>query len=389
METAYAEARQIAEKCGNLPMAVSATAYMAYQQAKQGRLHKAVETNREALALAVYPDGRHAPAAGLPYVKMGDVLREWNDLDAARRCLEEGIRLCRLWGHADALVNGYTHLARVHLAQGDLASARDNLNEAEALTRRTAIDPWALCWIDDCRLRLWLAEGDLASAVHWSQASGLGIDDELSYVRDLEHVNLGRVLVAQGMDQPSGEYLNQALTLLERLLAATQVAGWTSRTIEVLILRALACNPRGEMQASLDSLEEALALAEPEGYISVFLDEGPALKQLLQQTAPSSPQASYVHYLLEAFERRSVAHIPDQEHLASRAESGSPLVEPLTRREEQVLRLLPTDSNAPQIADQLGVSVTTVRTHIQHIYDKLGVHSRYEAVSRGRELNLL
>jgi LuxR family maltose regulon positive regulatory protein len=386
MEAAYAEARLVAEKCGNLPMAVSATAYMAYQQAKQGYLHKAIETNREALNLAVNPDGRHAPAAGLPYVKMGDILREWDDMESACHCLDEGIRLCRLWGHADALVNGYTHLARVHLAQGDLASARANLRKAEALTRRTAIDPWAICWIDDCRLRLWLAEGDLAAAVHWAQVSGLGIDDELSYIRDLEHVNLARVLVAQGTVHPTGEHLDQALALLDRILAATQAAGWLSRTVEVLILRALAFSAGGETQAALDSLEEALTLAEPAGYVSTFLDEGPPLEKLLRQAVRRGLQAVYLQGLLEAFKRRKADDSQASESIPSGAESASPLVEPLTRREEQVLRLLATDMSAPQIAEQLGVSVTTVRTHIQHIYEKLGAHSRHEATTKGKGL---
>jgi LuxR family maltose regulon positive regulatory protein len=370
-------------------MAVSATAYMAYQQAKQGYLHKAMETNKEALDLAAYPDGSHAPAAGLPYVKMGDVLREWDDLDTARQHLEEGIRLCRLWGHADALVNGYTHLARVHLSQGDLASVRINLGKAEELTRRTAIDPWAICWVDDCRLRLWLVEGDLASAIQWSQASGLGVDDKLSYIRDLEHVNLARVLVFQGIDRPNGEYLDQTLVLLNRLLAATQVAGWLSRTIEVLILRAMAFDARGETQAALDSLEEALTLAEPAGYVSIFVDEGPPLEKLLHRAARQGLAAAYTRRLLESFERRKADTPHTSEPLTTGDESAVPLIELLTQREEHVLRLLVTDLSASEIAVKLGVSVTTVRSHVQHIYNKLSVHSRYEAVTKGKELGLL
>jgi LuxR family maltose regulon positive regulatory protein len=386
MEAAYEDARMIAEKCSNLPMAVSAMAYMAYQQAKRGYLHKAVKTNQEALNLAVYPDGHYAPAAGLPYVKMGDVLRELNDLEAASLYLKEGIRLCQLWGHADALVNGYTYMARVHLAHGDLEGARTNLEKAEELTHRTAIDPWAICWLDDCRLRIWLAEGNLVAAVQWVQTSGLTVDDQLSYIRDLEHMNLVRVLIAQGVDQPFSEYLDQALVLLDRLLDATQMAGWLSRTVEVLILKALAFSAKDRTQAALASLENALILGKPGGFVSIFVDEGSPMENLLRQALASGFQSAYVGRLLAAFKHRRVGDWQASETLSTVVEVDSPLFESLTQREEQVLRLLNTDLSAPQIAETLGVSVTTVRTHIRHIYEKLGAHSRYEAVAKGEGL---
>ena len=111
-ERAYARAREIAEECGNTPMAVSAVAYMAHQQAKQGHLHRALETNRQALQLAIDPGGQELPAAGLPYVKMGDLMREWDELETAIQYLERGVELCLQWGHADALITGHTTLAR-------------------------------------------------------------------------------------------------------------------------------------------------------------------------------------------------------------------------------------------------------------------------------------
>jgi LuxR family maltose regulon positive regulatory protein len=383
-ERAYARAREIAEECGNTPMAVSAVAYMAYQQAKQGRLHKAQETNRQALALAIGPDGRELPAAGLPYVKMGDLMREWNELQTATRYLERGIELCLQWGHADALITGYTILARVQLAQGDLGRACDTFRNAEQLQQKTDVDPWAICWIDDCRLRLWLAAGDLSAAASWAEGSGLTTGDALSFVRDLEHVNLARALVARGLHRPDSPYLDEALALLARLSEAAEGAGWISRAIEILVLRSVALLACGDKGMALEALTRALTLAEPEGYVRTFVDEGAPVRELLGKAAacPVAPHGEYVGQLLSAF-----GAAPEKK--ARALVSSSDLVEPLTEREVEVLRLMATDLTSPEMAKELVVSVNTVRTHIQHIYQKLAVHSRYEAVSRARELSLL
>lgn len=134
-ERAYARAREIAEECGNIPMAVSAIAYMAYQQAKQGHLHKALETNRQALELAIQPNGQELPAAGLPYVKMGDLMREWDDLETAAQYLERGIELCLQWGHADALITGYTS----NWLEGSLPRlATRFVMQSDSISRRTS-----------------------------------------------------------------------------------------------------------------------------------------------------------------------------------------------------------------------------------------------------------
>jgi LuxR family maltose regulon positive regulatory protein len=382
-ERAYARAREIAEECGNVPMAVSAVAYMAHQQAKQGRLHKALATNRQALELATQPDGQELPAAGLPYVKMGDLMREWDDLEMAAQYLERGIALCLQWGHADALITGYTTMARVQLARGEIAPAGETFRNAERLRLKTDVDPWAICWIDDCRLRLWLAEGDLPSAVAWAKESGLQRDGPLSFVRDLEHVNLARVLVAQGLHRPDGPYLDQALALLARLAEAAEGAGWVSRAIEILTLRAVALSALGDQDAALRPLARALDLAEPEGYARVFLDEAAPVRQLLVSAVArgATPHIEYANRLLSAF---GVA--PGKAPVRA---SAAALVEPLTERELQVLRLMAAGLTSPQIAEELVVSVNTVRTHIQHIYQKLAAHSRYEAVARARELEML
>ena len=284
-EQAYARARDIAEECGNLPMVVSAIAYMGLQQAKQGQLHQAQVTYGEALQLAVGSDGRQLPAAGLPYVKLGDLMREWNHLEAASHHLMVGIELCQRWGHADALVTGYSTLARVQLAQGELTTAQDTFRKVEQLARNTKVDPWAGCWMDDCRVQLWLATGDVPSAIRWVGKSGLRADDQLSFIRDLEHVTLARVIIAQGRLQPQGTHFGDALALLVRLLNKAESARWIGRTIEILALQALAHEGRGDTEEALGALAQALVLAEPEGYVRIFIDEGTPMGELLREAA--------------------------------------------------------------------------------------------------------
>jgi LuxR family maltose regulon positive regulatory protein len=308
---------------------------------------------------------------------MGGLWYEWNELDRATACLERGIARCLQWGHADALITGYTTLARVQLARGQHAQARETYSHAARIRAQTAVDPWAIGWIDDCRLRLWLAAGDLPAAVAWAAESGLAAQDALSFVRDLEHVNLARVRVAQGLQRPDGPWLDEALPLLERLVEAAQRAGWVGRAIEALVLRAVALAARGDDRRASAALDRALALAEPEGYVRTFLDEGAPVRALLAQAVRRG--ARYAGALLAAY---------DAAPAAGARPAISP-VDPLTARERQVLRLLATDLQSPEMAQALVVSVNTVRTHIQHVYQKLAVHSRYEAVARARELGLL
>ena len=206
----------------------------------------------------------------------------------------------------------------------------------------------------------------------------------LSFVRDLEHVNLARVLVARGLHRPDGPYLDEALALLARLSEASEKAGWVGRAIEVLVLRSVALSTLGDDDAALNALARALALAEPERYVRLFVDEAAPVRELLAKTVARGavPHIEYANRLLSAF------RVAAEEKVQS-LDPSSDLVEPLTERELQILRLMSANLPSPQIAEELVISVNTVRTHIQHIYQKLAVHSRYEAVVRARELDIL
>jgi LuxR family maltose regulon positive regulatory protein len=375
-EQAFAERAANALKGGYHYRASSALCYAGMQQVKQARLLKAQETFRDALALAQGPGGRRFPNAGYPLVKLGELACEWNDLESARRDVDEGVELCTQLGHADLLAEAYAALARVQLAQRDFASVKDTLQRGDQLSRGTKLDPWAVCWLDDCRLRLWLSAGQLDEAIRWAQTSGLSVDGDFRYHHDLHHINLARVLIARAMQQPSGPHLNEALRLLGRLLEAAEAAGWVHEAIKVLILQALALQARGDRKEALAALARALTLAEPAGYVRTFIDEGAPMGTLLRQAVARGIAVDYVGKLLAVLESET-------------RPSPSPLIEPLSEREMEVLRLLTTSLSSTEIAQELFISVNTVRSHIKSIYDKLNVHRRRDAVQRARELGLL
>jgi LuxR family maltose regulon positive regulatory protein len=261
-------------------------------------------------------------------------------------------------------------------AEGNLPGAFDLLNEAERLYVSDFfpnVRP-----VPALKARVWIAQGRLGEALGWAREQGLSVDDDLSYLREFEHITLVRLLLARHEGERTGPSLHEATRLLERLLLTAEEGGRTGRVIEIMVLRALAHQALGDIPAALGSLERAVALAEPEGYVRVFADEGPPMISLLRAAAKQGTRRNYVRRLLAA---------------ASGTEHSSPteqaLIEPLSERELDVLRLLGTELDGPAIARELMVSLNTMRTHTKNIYTKLAVTNRRAAVRRAAELNLL
>jgi len=324
---------------------------------------------REALELAIGPDGQQLPITGFPLVKMGDLSREWNDLEAASRDLTKGVEACAQWGQADFLADGYVAHMRLQLAQGNLRDARNTLRKVEDLAQRAKVDHFIICWLDECRLRLWLSEGNLEAAVRWAQTSGLRVDNDLSYHHDLHHINLARVLVAQGVQQPSGTSLDE---------------GWIHKEIKILTLQAMALTAGGDGEDALTALARALTLAEPGGYVRTFIDEGKPMGRMLRQAVTRGIAVDYAGKLLAALEEET-----EDKPLVIKPAPSPSLVESLSKRELEVLRLLTTHLPSTEIAKELVISTNTVRSHIKRIYSKLNVHNRRDAIRRAKELNLL
>jgi LuxR family maltose regulon positive regulatory protein len=274
-------------------------------------------------------------------------------------------------------------MARVREAEGDREGAIDLLDEAERRYRRgffPDVRPIAAV-----RARIRIAQGRLAEAADWARERGLSATDDLSYLREFDHLTLVRLLIAQHRAHEDPGALREALDLLDRLLEAAEGSARTGSLIEILMLQALAHEAQGHRRPALEALERALTEApEADGYARLFLDEGAPMVGLLRAIEEPEVVRDRARRLLRdsATPSRGVASTRG----AGAAES---LSEPLSQRELQVLRLLDSSLTGPEIARELFVSHNTLRSHTKHIFTKLGVNSRPAAVSRAKEHGLL
>jgi LuxR family maltose regulon positive regulatory protein len=364
------------QMAGNILWAISGTFVLADIRVAQGRLHEAVSTYEHALQLATEHGEPVLRGTADLYLGLSVLHREQGDLEAATQHLLRSEELGEQAALADWQYRLCLAQARIKEAQGDLDGALDLLHEAERLYFRNPtpdVRPVAAL-----KTRVWAGQGRLAEALGWARERGLSVDDDLSYLREFEHVTLARVLIAQYTSDLVDSSIHEAMGLLERLRKAAEEGGRTGSVIEILVLQALAHHAQGDIPRALDPLERALTLAEPEGYVRIFVDEGPPMAALLREAAKHGTAPNYVSQLRAAF---------------GKAEGTRPvtqlLIEPLTKRELEVLGLLGTELNGPEIARELTVSLTTIRTHTQNIYSKLGVNNRRAAVRRAEELDLL
>jgi LuxR family maltose regulon positive regulatory protein len=384
-QDAFETARANALRGGHRYWSVPSACYVGMQQTKRALLHEAYETYSRARDLAVAPDGREVPVAGFPNIKLGDLLREWNDLPGASLLLVKGVEQSARLGQADVLTDAYVALAKLHLAQGAVDQVWETLRKADDLVRRSSIDPFIVCWLEDCRVRSLLAGGDLDAAMRWARDSGLTTDGDLSYHYDLHHINLARVLVARGAAEASGPRLDEALTLLGRLQAAAAQAGWVQEEIKIGILQSLAMQERGNSQSALEALCRVLSLAEHGGYIRLFADEGLPMARLLSEAAQRGIVSAYTGRLLAAFPDSAVPSTPQPGIQTPKCR----LAEPLSERELEVLRLVAQGLSNREIGERLFLALSTVKGHNRVVFDKLQVQSRTEAIVRARELGLL
>ncbi len=418
-ERAFALARTAGLKVSPT-MAVPSTCYMGIQQVKQGRLSDAIATFSDGLRLATLPDGYETPVAGFPHVKLGDIWRERNDLALAWQHLNRGVAQCHRLAQPDVLADAYVCLGRYQLAVGNLPAAHDALDKAGQIAQQAKVDPFVLSWLDECRLKIWLAESDLDAVTLWLQKCGLLPDEPFNYLHDLHHQNLARALVIQGILSPSIPASAPAAPLLARLQMAAVRAGWVHEEIKILVLQALHAQALGKSAAARQSLASALVRSAPGGYVRVFIDEGQVIKDLLitsaesWQNEPGDTLAQsggelreeqiagihrYIARLIAEFAkpiRQTEPTTPAPPALADPSRSAPPaptppaaMVEPLSAREMEVLRLLAQGDADKKIAETLIIARETVHKHLKNIYGKLGVHSRTAAIARARDLGLL
>ena len=361
-------------------------AYGGYQlgqvQQAQGRLDAAVQTCEQAMEFAALPGQPAPPTAGPAYVGLAEVAYQRNELDTALRQVTDGIALCRRFVYSAPLAAGLMTLAWTREATGDPAGAREAMREAGEASPGPAgpLNP-----VSAQQARLLLTQGDVTGVARWAQENGLGPDDEPDYAREPGHLVLARILLAQ--DRPG-----HALTLLGRLHAAAAAQDRAGGLIETGALRALALAATGDEASAVTALTGALMLACPQGYVRVFADEGPPMAALLGRliAAQRTGQAAagvpfgYLARLQRAFAAGSPAPGSGRDTAAVPG-----LIDPLTSRELEVLRMLAAGRPNQAIAGELVVTLDTVKKHVGHVLGKLGAANRTEAVARARELNLL
>jgi LuxR family transcriptional regulator, maltose regulon positive regulatory protein len=380
---------------GYISSAIGGALVLAEIQIAQGRLHEAMTTFERGLQWATEPGTPVLRGAADMYVGMSDLHREHNDLKTATQLLLTSQTLGELAGLPQNPYRWCAAMARIRVAQGDLDGALDLLDQAGRLYNANFspnIRP-----IATRKTRVWVAQGRLDKALGWGREQGLSVESELSYLHEFDQITLARVLLALYRSDRADRSIQEALGLLERLLKAAEERGGKGSVIEILVLQATAYHAQGDIPAALNPLQKALRLAEPEGYFRIFVDEGLPMAQLLaavrrlpeasaHEIMPLQGLPTYTDKLLAAFEaeKQNSEDTPDLPPVLP----AQTLIEPLSERELEVLKLLRSELTGPEIAQQLIVSINTFRTHTKNIFSKLGVSDRRAAIRRGEELNL-
>lgn len=356
---------------------LSAVNYLGQAMILQGKLHQAMELYTQATRLMVDQPKSHR--LGIELIRLGDVQREWNELDEASQNIQEGLYLAESIGDFVFLRDGYIARSMLEHSLGNPESAAFYLQKAEQITRNTetarGITP-----IKALQVRLWINMGDIQSAEQGIKALGFDIEnyasrDNLHFLDEYSLITLAHFYKASG-------HLGEARRLLDQLQTLAASAGRQGRVIEILIVQALTYYAGGEKTQAVESLTKALVLAEPEGYVRLLVDEGIRMEELLELVSKSGgvgDLAPYVYKLLGSF--------PDR--LANPQAPLQPLIEPLSQRELEILTLVAAGMSNHEIADQLVLATGTVKKHLNNIFGKLDVQNRTQCVARGRELHLL
>jgi len=388
LEAAY---RAVADGMASTGMAsgISATTSFTFLLADirlaQGRLRDALRTCQEGLRLVAEQGDPPTQGTADLHVILSEVVLEQDDLAAAAQHLLRSKELGEYATLQESRHRWYVAKARLEAALGNLELALDLLDQAERLAAGGPTPEYRP--IAALKARVWMRQGKVAAVLEWARERGLSVDDELSYGREFEHITMAWAHLAGHTKVAGAKSVRAVIDFLERLLAAAEVGGRVGNASEILALHALAHEMLGDRSLALASLARALALAEAQGAIRLFVDQGPPMARLLAQAAARGIAPEYTARLLAAF----AADAPQPAGGAHPPVStpAQPLIEPLSERELEVLRLIAQGLSNQEIGARLFLALDTVKGHNRHIFDKLQVQRRTEAIARARELGLL
>ena len=358
---AYTDALSIAQAAGNIPYTALATECLGQIQELENHLYLAAETYRRSLQL--FGD-QPPPSANEAYLGLSHIFYEWNDLDAAEQHGQRSLQLARQYDkRIDRFIIGEVFLARLKLAQGDVAGAASMLSQTEQTARQKNFT-LRLPEIAAAQVQVLLKQTNLSAAAELARRFELPLSQ-------------ARVLLAQGDS-------SAALAVLEPFRQQVEARGWADERLRAMVLQAVAFYLKGEKSPAAQVLAEALALAEPGGFIRIFVDEGTPMAHLLSEAAANRIMPDYVGKLLTVFKAEEQKSEDKSYH-----PTAIPLSEPLSQRELEVLQLMAQGLSNREIGERLFLALDTVKGHNRLIFGKLQVQRRTEAVARARELGLL
>lgn len=365
------------QKLGNQAFAIASVFAVADMQVILGRLGDAEKSLRQAIQQASTLGLEDEPVTAHHHLGLALIAHERGDDAAATQYLQTAADLGQRSTLVDWPYRWSLAQARLKESDGEWDAALNLLDEAKRGYVKNPIP--MLQPVEAHKARIYLKQGRLDKAQAWVRERGLSVNDEANYLGEYEYLTLARARLAECSFDGVGQ-------MLERLLALAETQKRTGSVIEILSTQALLCQAQGNQSQALAALERALVLAEPEGYIRIFVDEGEFMQLLLEKHLSNRdhPLNGYVERLLAAF----VQPTPPQNQKSKIQNLKSEIVEPLSERELEVLRLLRSELSGPEIAQRLIVSLNTLRTHTKNIFNKLGVNNRRAAVRRAEELEL-
>jgi LuxR family maltose regulon positive regulatory protein len=395
-EQALAEAATISRAAGHEYMALATVVHLTNMQRARGTLSLAIATCQQAFEWAAERGAQTTFGAGSLLIQLADLLRERNDLEAAVRYATSGVALSHQGAHPSLFMIGSLVLVRIRQALGDMEDVLELLGQIRQMAATLSHADWLVALSPAVEAQLRMAQGDLPAALRWAQHTDWAEQwpphfrgtHHFVYAYEYGGVMRAQVLIAQAWSHAASHsnLLPDVLAYLDRQSQAAEAAGLMWLRIKVYALQALAYQALGDSAQAMAMLAEALSLAEPEGYVRVFIDEGAPMAALLRRAAPRGLAPNYISELLAAFPTGEQAARASPLPLRP---SAPLLVEPLTPRELEVLQLIAAGQSNREIARALVVSVGTVKKHLNNIFGKLTVASRTQAVARARELQLL